>query len=130
MGRNTDIKNKVASTLDKETIAPLSSRVEEIHGQLMKTKREGVKAATNTKGETDFSNLYNHTAHLAAMAIAVTESLCGELSGTDPSEWIKEQKSREGDAREKTDPRLKEFATFLQLSGQLLDKCEKLVWRV
>lgn len=130
MGRNTDIEKKVASSLNQEAIAPLSSRVKEIHGELMRTKKEGEKKSKVVEGETDWSNLYKHTSHLAAMAIAMSESLCGELSGSDPSEWIKEQKSREGDKRDKTDPRVKELATYLQLSGQLLDKCKEIIWRL
>lgn len=99
----------------------ISSRIDEIQGEIMK-ETESEKP--------EYLGLYKYQTRLAAMAIAVSECLCGELSGSSPSEWVMEQTSREGNARSKADPKVKELATYLQLSGQLLDKCKDLVWRV
>lgn len=77
-----------------------------------------------------YKGIYSHNVRLAAMAIAVSEELCRELSMTSPSDWVSEQKSREGNSRQKADPKIKELAAFLQLSGQLLTKCYEIVWRL
>lgn len=99
----------------------ISSRIDEIQAEIMKETAEK---------KPEYFGLYKYQTRLAAMAIAVSECLCGELSGSNPSEWVMEQTSREGNARSKADPKVKELATYLQLSGQLLDKCKDLVWRV
>lgn len=99
----------------------VSSRIEEIHSDIM----SGVGA---TKPQ--YHGLYKYNTRLAAMAIAVSEGLCSELSGSSPSEWVLDQISREGNHRSKSDPKVKELATFLQLSGQLIDKCNNIVWRL
>lgn len=99
----------------------LSSRVEEIHAQLMREV---------TEDEKDYYSSYLHLAKVTAMAVAVCEKLCGDLSGSDPSEWVREQLSREGNTRSKEDPRLKAFHSYLQLAGQLIGKGLDFRWRL
>ena len=94
----------------------LSKRIEEISEEI-------TKGFLTPKTNSKWGGILKEQARASAMAIAISEGLFSEMSGSDPSEWIIEQKSREGDPRAKADPKIKELANYLRLSSSLLDKC-------